>query len=414
MLEVVAHMISGEGLHSHRVVTENARRACCRRSGFGRHCRTDKHAVVPVPRLINKRGRARPSSAEYYSGKGYALFGIEVGRNAGAVFRGCGETAVGVRRACGLVVLVIFFGIPRFARPVNAVLGQFLGKSFPPNRHIVCVERNVGENRAALGGLKRVVITVLVGAGRNAEETVFGVDRPQSAVVAYAYPGNIVANALYLVTLFKIMLGRYKHSKVGFAASGRECRRNVFLFSVGIGNAEDKHVFRHPALVFAEVGGNSQSKAFLAQKHVSAVSGVYGNYRVILGEVHYVAFVRVHVALCMESFNKVSLLAQRVKALFAYARHYIHIQYDVYTVGNLYTYFCEVAADYTHRIRYNVHSPALHRAPCNFAAKLVALSGVHPVVNGARVIFIFGAYKGSVLYARNVVYLRAVKVTVGQ
>ena len=150
------------------------------------------------------------------------------------------------------------------------------------------------------------------------------------------------------------------------------------------------------------------------QEHVSAVSGVYGNYRVILGEVHYVAFVRVHVALCMESFNKVSLLAQRVKALFAYARHYIHIQYDVYTVGNLYAYFCEAAADYAHRIRYNVHSPALHRAPCNFAAKLVALSGVHPVVNGARVIFIFGAYKGSVLYARNVVYLRAVKVTVGQ
>ena len=45
----------------------------------------------------------------------------------------------------------------------------------PPNGHIVGVKRNVGEDCAALCGLQCVVVGVLVSAGGNAKEAVFGV-----------------------------------------------------------------------------------------------------------------------------------------------------------------------------------------------------------------------------------------------
>ena len=129
---------------------------------------------------------------------------------------------------------------------------------------------------------------------------------------------------------------------------------------------------------------------------------------------HNVSFIGVDVALRVETFDEVAVFAERVKAVFAYARHYIHIEHYINRVRNFYAYFCKVAAYHSHRIGNYVHRPAFHRAAGYFACKFVSLSGVHPIVDGTRVLFVFRAYKRSVLYARNVVDFRAVQIAVGQ
>ena len=312
VLEVVAHMIARERLHCHRVVAEHAYRARSRRSRFRRHCRAYEHAVVPISRLVYEGSGGSPSSAEYDCVEGHAFLGIERGRNAGAILCGRRKARIGVSRVGRLVFLVELSGRPGFARPIYAVLGQILVEPFPPNCHIVGVKRNVGKNRAALGCRQSVGVGVFVGAGGYAEEAVFGVYGVEFAVFAHAYPGDIVAHALDFISLFKVVLGGDKHCEVGLSASGGESRRHVFLFAVGEGYAQNKHMFRHPALVFAEVRSNAQSKALFAEKNVAAVSRVYGNNRVIFGEVHNVSVFRVYVALCVEALNKVAVLAQSV------------------------------------------------------------------------------------------------------
>ena len=94
---------------------------------------------------------------------------------------------------------------------------------------------------------------MVVGAGGHAEEAVFGVHGPQPSVFAHAYPGDIVAHALHFITLIEVVFGGDEHGKVGLAACRGERRRNILLFAVGVGHAEDQHVLCHPALVFAEV-----------------------------------------------------------------------------------------------------------------------------------------------------------------
>ena len=116
----------------------------------------------------------------------------------------------------------------------------------------------------------------------------------------------------------------------------------------------------------------------------------------------------------MEALYEVLAFAEEVEARLADARHYVHVEYDVNRVGYFDTDFSEVASDDAHRIGNDVHRSALHGTAGNFVRKLVSLFRVHPVVDGAGVLSVFGADKCSVLDARNVVYFRAVKVAVGQ
>ena len=210
------------------------------------------------------------------------------------------------------------------------------------------------------------------------------------------------------------MFGRDEHCKVGLAAGRGECRRNVLLFAVGEGNAQNEHMLCHPALVLAEEGGYSECKALLAEQHVAAVCRVYGNYRIFFGEVQDVPVFRLYVALCVEALHEFAAGAYCVEHLPAHARHYAHIQNYVDRVCNLDAVAGKVRTDYAHRIGYDVHRPAAHRAARNLVCKFVRLPGVHPIVVGACVVAVFGADKGSVFNARNVVHLGAVKVAVGQ
>ena len=58
--------------------------------------------------------------------------------------------------------------------------------------------------------------------------------------------------------------------------------------------------------LLAQVGGDTQGEALLAQQHVSAVAGVDGHDGVLLGELDNVAVLRVDVGLGVEALDKVS------------------------------------------------------------------------------------------------------------
>ena len=87
---------------------------------------------------------------------------------------------------------------------------------------------NIGEDRAAHGGLQCVGVRLHIGAGSHAEEAVLRVDGIQAAVRALADPGDIVANGPDLVALLLIAFRRNQHSQIGLAASRRESSTQVF------------------------------------------------------------------------------------------------------------------------------------------------------------------------------------------
>lgn len=127
----------------------------------------------------------------------------------------------------------LLFLRPGIALPVDGVLGRIFIQPFPPHGIVFEVVHDVGEDRALFGGFQSVGIGLRVGAGRHAEETVFGVHRPQSAVRAHADPRDIVAHAPDLIAFLAITFGGNEHGEVGLAAGGRERRRDVFHFAVG-------------------------------------------------------------------------------------------------------------------------------------------------------------------------------------
>ena len=317
----------------------------------------------------------------------------------------------------GMLAVRVRFGRPGIALPVDEVGGRLFGQLLPPHGVVFGVISDVGEDGALLGRRQRVGVGMLVGAGRDAEEPVFGVGCPEPSVLAHADPGDVVADRLNLIACVEIFLGRDEHGEIGLAAGGRKRRRDVLdLLVLRALAAEDEHVLRHPALFLAEIGGDAQREALLAQKHVAAVSGVDGNDRVVFGEVQDVALFGIDVALAVEALDEIAVLAQLVQAHLAHAGHDLHVQDDVDGVGHFDADAGEGGADHAHRIGNDVHRSALHFAAGDIRRHLICLFGIHPLDDGMRhrVLFPAAADKGPVLHAGDVVLRRPVQIAVGK
>ena len=129
--------------------------------------------------------------------------------------------------------------------------------------------------------------------------------KPFSGLTAHSLPSwtdsepcDIVADVPCLVALLAVDFRRNEHCEVGLAASGRECSCNILDLALRIFDAEDKHMLSHPAFFSAEVGSDTESEALLAEKNVSAVTGVDGPDGVVLREVADIAVFFVEVSLC--------------------------------------------------------------------------------------------------------------------
>ena len=274
--------------------------------------------MIPVTGLIDQRSGLCAAAAEDYCGDGNAGLALKLGADAGAVDCRSGETGVGV---CALAAVG---AVPLFALPVFRVLGRILVHAFPPHGVVVKIVNNVGEDGVLLGCGKSVGIGLCAGAGCNAEEAVFGVYCPQSAVGTDAQPCDIVADRPALPALFAVSLGRNEHCEVCFAACGRECAADVADLALRIFNTEDEHMLCHPVLFSAEGGGYAQSKALFAEQNVSAVAGVDGHDGVVLREVDDVSLLGVELSLGMQALDIVGTVADSIERLGADTGHDRH------------------------------------------------------------------------------------------
>ena len=166
----------------------------------------------------------------------------------------------------------VFLTVNLVALPVCCILGRILVKTFPPSCHIIIVDSNVCEDCILSCRCKCVVVALCVCTGSNAEEAVLGVDSVKSAVSAGLHPSDIITNGEYFVALILVSLRRNEHCEVGLAASRGECCCDILDVAIGLLNAEDKHMFSHPAFLPTLVRSDTECEALLAEQYVTAVS----------------------------------------------------------------------------------------------------------------------------------------------
>ena len=87
----------------------------------------------------------------------------------------------------------------------------------------------------------------------------------QSAVGVGLDPGDVVPERGNLPALLREFGRRDEHREVGLAAGAGKSRRHVCLLALGVFDAEDEHVFGHPAVVSRHVGGDAEGEALLAE-----------------------------------------------------------------------------------------------------------------------------------------------------
>ena len=409
MLPVVCHVVTAERTHGHRVAAHNA-------DGTGRsgrrlrgHRRADEHAVRPVAGLVDQRRGLCAAAAEDDRTDRHAGALEKLLADARAVFRRGGEAAVRVRAARTVAA------VPHFALPIAQVaLGRLLGHALPPDGHIVLIEHDVGEDGVSARGRERVRVGFFARAGGDAEEAVFRVHGPETAVRSDAQPGNVVADGPALPAVFAVALGRDEHGEIRLAACGRERTRHIAHLTLRVLDAENEHVLGQPALAAAELGGDAQREALFSLQHVAAVVGVDRDDLVLLREVNDVAVFGVELGLGVHAEDHIAAVTERLEHLCADARHDRHVQHNIDRVGDLNAVLGKRRADHAHRIGDDVHGAAGHRAAQDLVELGLHLVWVHPVVRRACGLAGLRADKGPAFYTRHVVHVAAVEITAGQ
>jgi len=113
-------------------------------------------------------------------------------------------------------------GIPRSSLPVDGFLRRLIVQFLPPNRIVLQIMDNIGEDGVPAGRGKGIRVGFLIRAGGDTEKSVFRIHRPQAAVLTDADPGDIVAHAPDFPPRLGIALGRDQHGEIGLAAGRRE------------------------------------------------------------------------------------------------------------------------------------------------------------------------------------------------
>ena len=169
-----------------------------------------------------------------------------------------------------------------------------------------------------------------------------------------------------------------------------------------------------PAFVFALIGSDTKCEALFAEQHVPAVTGVYGNDGVVFRELANPSLFSVNVAFAVKAAHPVVGVAEHFQNFLADTRHNAHIEHDVNRVGKLNTGFCKRRTDRAHGIGNDIHGSALVAVAGNIVNHFIGFFGVHPVVGGAGILFLFGADEGSVLHAGHVVDRGSVIIAIGE
>ena len=184
-------------------------------------------------------------------------------------------------------------------------------------------------------------------------------------------------------------------------------------------------MFRHPAFLFGDGGGDAEREAFFAEQCVAAITGAVRPDRRFVGKMNDVFVFRIGFARPrdiglaglerradgVQAGNERTGQAQLVEHRLAHARHDAHVNDHIRRVGNFNADFANGRAERSHGKRDDIHRASFH-APVEQAQQLLLhLVGVGPVVRGAGLVLGFGANKGPVFDARHVAGMRAGQVT---
>src|SRR3990167_7723997 len=126
MPEIVAHVITAEGEHGHRVSSYHTYLVSGGSSGLRTGSGTREYAVLPVKALYHQGYKLCPSCSKDYRRDGHTLGVIEFPRECGAViYRYC-EPGIGMCCIC------VQGTIPGFTLPVHHILWYGAVYPFPP------------------------------------------------------------------------------------------------------------------------------------------------------------------------------------------------------------------------------------------------------------------------------------------
>jgi len=239
VLEIVAHMVSAEGKHSKGIATYTGFQTNGSSGNLRAYNRTHENTVVPAVSLMNQGHRRGTTTAEKDSRDRYTgrIFPIFV--DGGALRCGSRETGIGMCNGfvrSGIIYLVF---------PGNSTCGALGSDTFPPDVAIRG-KTHVGEDGVGASRQHSIRVGVHRGERSYAKETGFGIDGIKTAIGTKLHPGNIITYSLH----FPSGNGGDKHGQIGLSAGTRESGSHVFLFALGIGKPENKHMFSKPTLFF--------------------------------------------------------------------------------------------------------------------------------------------------------------------
>ena len=141
----------------------------------------------------------------------------------------------------------------------------------------------------------------------------------------------------YFIAFLSQVLRRYEHSQIGLAA-GAGKRRYVTLLAVRLSIHRMSMCSAIQSLPCRAREPIPQGQTFLAQQHVSAVSGVYAPDGVVLREVGDVLVLCVHPRLGMKTFYEVCSLVELFDYGVVHVGHYVHGKHHIYGISPFYAY----------------------------------------------------------------------------
>ena len=406
MVEKVAHIVAAEREHCKRVPSHSCLQANGGGGHFGTNTRAHKNAVRPVQGLVHQRNSLRPPSSEEDGADGHALrlFPVLVGDWTLAA----GRSESGVRVCAGLlggwVVLLVF--------PGDGAGGTLVSDVFPPNV-AVGSDSAVGEDAVFLQAVHCVGVGFVGGAGRNAEEPVFWVQRVDLSVFSEAHPRNVVAQRLDLESGH---IG-FKHCEVGFSAGAGEGGGNVLLFLGGlVSDAHNEHVLGEPALALGHIGGDSEGEAFLSEESVSAVSASVAPHLVGFRELDDELVLNGGAGpfgVFLSRFEGVSDgvnagdevfvgPVETIEHCLSHSGHDFHVADHVLRVSQLDPDLRKGGSDGAHTKGNHVQSPSSHAASVVLKQRPFHVFRSHPIVRRTRILFLFAADERPVFNAGHI------------
>ena len=413
VLEVVAHVVAAEGKHGHGVAADLAELAELGGSPLRGHRRRNEHAVLPIEGLVDQRGQRSPPAAKNDGRDRHAVVMLDAERVRRTLIQGRGEAAVRVGADDRLALRVLRPRRPRPAQPIPTFGGRFAFAPLPPDRAVLA-QHDVGVDRVAADGLHHAGVGLCVRSRGDAEKAGLGIDGPEPPVRVDSHPGDVVADSPDAVALLSQPFRRDKHGEVGLSAGAGKGGGDVLDAAFRILHAHDEHVLGQPSLLLAEVTGDAEREAFLAQEDVSAVARADAPDRVVLGEMEDQPPLDVEIGFAVQAFGELAAGPQLLEHGVADVRHDPHVQHHVDAVGQLDADLAEGRADGSHREGDDVHRPAAHGAVENFASPPVTLGRRHPIIGRPGVLPQRGADVRQVLGPGDVVCGRAVIETAGE